>query len=154
MRKDRLIREKVHDPYKSRSKLPEPTVCPHCGAVFMKGRWQWAPAEPDAHQTPCPACQRIHDKCPAGYLSLAGDFFKEHRDEILHLARNVEDREKAQHPLRRTMAIDDQDDGVLITTTEMEFARTLGDAIHHAYHGDLDYQYTDEANILRVRWKR
>jgi hypothetical protein len=43
-RRDRLIREHVHDPYKTRLKLPEPTVCPQCGAVFNEGRWHWAPA--------------------------------------------------------------------------------------------------------------
>ena len=42
-RKDRLIREQIHDPYKTRLKLAEPTVCSQCGAVFLKGRWQWAP---------------------------------------------------------------------------------------------------------------
>jgi hypothetical protein len=40
-RRDRLIREPEHDPYKSRRKLPEPTACPECGAVFREGRWQW-----------------------------------------------------------------------------------------------------------------
>ena len=30
-RGDRLIREHVHDPYKTRLKLTEPTVCPQCG---------------------------------------------------------------------------------------------------------------------------
>ncbi len=33
-RSDRLIKEQVHDPYMSRAKLPEPTVCPECGAVL------------------------------------------------------------------------------------------------------------------------
>ena len=38
-RRDRLIHEHVHDPYKTRLQLPEPTVCPQCGAVFHEGRW-------------------------------------------------------------------------------------------------------------------
>ena len=35
-RGERMIRERVHDPYKTRLKLPDPTVCPRCGAVFHK----------------------------------------------------------------------------------------------------------------------
>ena len=38
-RGDRLIRKHVHDPYKTRLKLPDPTLCPQCGAVYSKGRW-------------------------------------------------------------------------------------------------------------------
>jgi hypothetical protein len=33
-RGDRLIRERIHDPYKMRLKLPDPTLCPDCGAVL------------------------------------------------------------------------------------------------------------------------
>jgi hypothetical protein len=38
-RRGRPIREREHDPYKSESKLPEPTVCPQCQAVYHAGRW-------------------------------------------------------------------------------------------------------------------
>lgn len=154
VRRDRLIREHVHDTYKSRGKFREPTVCPECGVVFHKGRWQWIPRPDGAHETLCPACQRANDHCPGGYLTLSGPFLSAHRDEILHLARNVEEREKSEHPLRRIMAVEDQADGILVTTTAMETARTIGDAVHHAYQGELDYRYTDEANILRVNWRR
>jgi hypothetical protein len=36
----------------------------------------------------------------------------------------------------------------------MGMARAIGDAVQHAYKGELCYQYTDEADILRVAWKR
>ena len=108
-----------------------------------------------ANEMLCPACHRTQDKCPAGYLTLSGLFLKEHREEILNLARNVEARQKALHPLERIMAIEEEEqNGLLITTTEASLARTLGDAIHHAYQGELEYQYTDGANLLEVNWKR
>ena len=153
-RRDRLIREYEHDTYKIRAKLPEPTVCTECSALFHRGRWQWESAPADAHRTLCPACHRIQDRYPGGYLTLTGPFLQQHRSEILHLARNVEARERATHPLRRIMGLEEEDDRVVITTTDMAMARTLGDAVHHAYKGELDYRYTDEANILRVQWCR
>ena len=36
----------------------------------------------------------------------------------------------------------------------MHLERSIGDALYHAYEGELDYEYTDEANILRVSWER
>lgn len=155
-RHDRLIEEEVHDPYMARGKPVEPTLCPECGVVFSSGRWQWLPEVPSgAHQQLCPACQRIQDKVPAGYLNLKGDFFDEHRDEIMKLIHNKVEAQKAQHPLKRLMDIEPQADGsVLITFTDMHLPRGAGEAIASAYEGDLDIQYTDQAGILRVYWQR
>lgn len=153
-RRDRLIQEHEHDTYKTRAKLPEPTACRKCGAVYQKGRWQWAVRPEGAHETLCPACNRIQDRYPGGYLALSGPFLSEHRLEILQRVRNIENREKNLHPLRRIIAIDENGAGISITTTDMQLARTLGDAVHDAFKGELDYRYTDESNILRVAWRR
>ncbi len=153
-RQDRLLREREHDPYKIREKLPEPTVCPECRAVYHDGRWQWSAAPAGANQAPCPACHRVRDKCPAGFLTLTGEFFAAHKDEILNLVRNIEEREKAQHPLKRIMAVDEQDGGMLITFTDPQLARSAGQAVQHAYKGDLDFSYQEEEYLLRVYWSR
>lgn len=144
----------VEDSYKPRGKLPEPTVCPQCGAVLHKGKWQWLAKPEAAHSETCPACRRIDDDFPAGYVSLAGEFLAQHRAEILQLVRHVEQREKAEHPLQRIMNIADEAGGVLITTTDIHLARGIGDAVGHAYQGELDLQYNTEENLLRVHWKR
>jgi len=74
-RNDRLIQEFDHDPYHAKLKLKEPTACPQCCAVYAKGRWKWGQIPEDAYETLCPACQRIHDKVPAAFLTLSGQFF-------------------------------------------------------------------------------
>ena len=153
-RRDRLIREREHDPYKVREKLPDPTACPDCGAMFRDGRWMWGAPPVDAHRATCPACQRTRDDYPAGYLTLEGDFHREHRAEILSLLRHVEEREKKEHPLKRLLDIQDDPDALRITTTDSGFARNLGDALESAYAGELDYQYTKEGSCLRVTWRR
>ena len=155
MRRDRLIHEREHDPYKARKSLPEPTVCTGCGATFREGRWTWIPAPADAHRALCPADQRIRDQYPAGYVTLRGDFLKQHRAEILGLARNIEEREKAQHPLNRIMQVEDGGDSeIVVTTTNAHLARTLGEAIHSAYQGKLDFHYVEQDSLIRVLWER
>ncbi len=153
-RRDKLIREREHDTYKIRGKLPDPTACTDCGAMYRNGRWAWGAPPVDAHRTICPACQRVRDDYPGGHLTLRGDFVRDHREELLGLARNVEEREKGQHPLKRIMAVRDVEAEVLITTTDPNLARSIGDAMYSAYEGDLDYQYTEESNVLRVTWSR
>jgi NMD protein affecting ribosome stability and mRNA decay len=122
--------------------------------VFHDGRWEWKEAPTGAHQEICPACHRINDQYPAGFLTLRGPFFLDHREEILHLARNVEKRERTEHPLNRIIAIEEKDDGVLLTTTDIHLVRGIGEAIHDAYQGDLDFHYNPGEYLLRVAWER
>ncbi len=153
-RRDRLIRESRHDTYKSKRKPSEPTACPECGAVVREGRWQRRPESWSVPGDRCPACQRIDDQYPAGILTLTGQFQQDHRDEIIGLARNIEAKESQDRPLKRIMAIDNAPDSMVITTTDLHLVREIGDALFHAYAGELDYTYTKEGSLLRVNWKR
>lgn len=154
VRRDQLMQEAVHDTYQSKGKPAEPARCPDCGAVFHGGRWQWKDAPAGAHEVVCPACMRIRDKFPAGFLALSGDFLATHEAEIRQQISHHEDREKAEHPLQRVMDIEDTPDGLLVTTTDMHLARGIGEALHHAYQGELEFHYNPDQNLLRVSWSR
>lgn len=153
-RHDRFVKERRHDTYRSRGKLPEATYCPDCGAVFHKGRWTWGEAPASAVHQICPACQRTHDRFPAGVVNVGGPFFAAHREEILNLIRNVEGREKGEHPLHRIMALEEGDEEVAISTTDTHLPRRLGEALVHAHGGALNFQYPEAEQLIRVTWSR
>ncbi len=153
-RKDRLIQPKQHDMYLGASKLPEPTVCTGCNALFTSGRWTWKEPPEGAHRAVCPACRRIADNYPAGLIEITGAFFREHREEILNLVRNVESQEKNERPLERIMAISQEKEHTQVSTTGVHVARRIGEALLRSYKGDLNFQYADSAKIIRVYWKR
>jgi len=154
VRRDQLRAERVHDTYQMKGKLPEPAVCSGCGVLFHAGRWQWGARPAGATEILCPACHRIKDRFPAGFLDIAGDYFAAHRAELLALLRHHEQRERNEHPLARIIDMADTATGTLVTTTDIHLARDLGEALHHAHQGALEFHYNDAENLLRVHWRR
>ena len=144
------------DPYKARHKLPEPTRCPQCGAVFHEGKWRWMARPPaPAHEELCAACRRINDDYAAGVVTLKGPVVREQKAELLQLVRRQEKAEKEEHPLNRIMRVEEGGpDTLRITTTDIHLPRRIGEAIRHAFHGDLELHYDEDRYFVRVDWHR
>ena len=149
-----LIQPQRHDTYKNRGKLHEPTVCSACGAVYLDGRWSWTSAPKESRKATCAACLRIADRFPAGRIEMGGAFFKEHRAEVLRLVRNVEAVEKRERPMERIMAIEDDGDQAVVTTTGIHVARRIGETLSHSYQGEFGFRYGDSEDTIRVSWSR
>lgn len=143
------------DPYYQASKPPVPSQCPMCHAIFSDGRWHWGDAPRDVHAETCPACRRVEDRFPAGYVTIKGKFLADHRDEIIALIKAKEMREKAERPLQRIMAIEEKRDGNLeVSTTDSHIARGIAEELHSAYKGDLKVKYSRDENLVRAVWTR
>lgn len=154
-RRDRLLHEMIHDPYKTRSKLPEPTFCPVCQAIYSQGRWQWSDTRSfDAHEEMCPAWHRTKDDYPAGVLTLSGRFMETDRQSLINLARHQEKLENAEHPLHRIMRIEEHPGSIVIRTTDIHLPWRIADALHHAFKGRLDVHYDEEGYYFRGHWHR
>jgi NMD protein affecting ribosome stability and mRNA decay len=151
---DRPLFERDVDAYKSKGKLAEPSVCEQCGAVYHDGRWQWMTAPANAHKETCPACHRVQDGYPAGFVTLEGPFFDKHCEEIRKLVQHHAEHERTEHPLKRIMAMTNQQGSLLVTTTDTHLARGIGEAVRHAYQGELKTAHTPGENLVRVHWKR
>jgi NMD protein affecting ribosome stability and mRNA decay len=153
-RRDRTVQEHQHDTYKLKGKLAESTVCTECGALFHKGRWTWNPRPAGADEIVCPACRRIRDKYPKGLVTIKGPFKDAQHEQLFGVVKNTEEKEKKQHPLSRIMAIESQPEGLVISTTDTHLPRRIGDALKHAYHGELELQYEQDEQFVRVTWTR
>ena len=154
IRNDRLIKEKRHDVYQLEEKLPEQTRCPDCGVEIKNGLWAWPKPPEKFDEVCCPACRRIAENAPAGFIEIRGSFFKENRSEILNMIMNIEKAEKSGHPLERVIEIIDKHDHVLITTTGIHIARRIGEALSRSYNGDFSFKYADGEQIIRLYWTR
>jgi len=154
-RTDRRIREHETDTYGSKGKLPDPTACPECRALYRDGRWTWGSPPVDAHPSKCPACRRIEDGYPAGVVVVEGEFVAAHREELESRIRHVEERERAEHPLKRIIEIVDRDAGGFeVSTTDARLARGIGAALHAAYQGEVEYVFAEADGLTRVHWRR
>ncbi|MGH7123415.1 MAG: BCAM0308 family protein, partial [Stellaceae bacterium] len=123
----------ITDPYKRVRKLPEPSFCRQCGAVYHAGRWQWGPHASDAQEVLCQACHRINDKYPAGVLRLTGSSVAANSGELQRVARHQEVSEKQDHPLNRIINIEQSADGLVINTTDIHLPARIGKAIKRAF---------------------
>jgi hypothetical protein len=149
-RRDRLIKEKRHDAYKEKQKLPDPSLCTECGVLFSCGRWVWKGTDDAVHKTVCPACRRIIERNPAGFVMIQGRFYEERMDELKNLIYNTEKSETLQHPIERLIQIVHDADGTVVTTTGIHIARRIGDAVSRAFGGDYSIQYLDEEKRVRI----
>jgi len=147
-----MYQEYEHDTYKLQGKLKEPTACPRCGAVFQKGRWTWNAKPAGAHETLCPACHRIHDTYPKGLVTIKGPFKDTQHEQLIGVVKNTEEKEKKEHPLSRIMAIESRPEGLVISTTDTHLPRRIGEALEHAYHGQLELHYDQDEDFVRVTW--
>lgn len=152
----KLLHGTPHDPYLDSQRPAGAAQCPHCTAVYHGGHWHWPDADTaaalPAHT--CPACRRIADGAEAGRLVLSGGFVSAHRSEIISLLQHTEAREKSEHPLERLIALRDEGETLIVTTTGTHLANRMGHALEAAWDGTCTYRYNDSEVYLDVTWQR
>jgi len=72
----------------------------------------------------CPACRRIQDKYYSGIVELSGNFLKTHKEEIMNLIKNEEEKEKNLRPLERIALIKENDNNITIKNHLRTYSKT------------------------------
>jgi NMD protein affecting ribosome stability and mRNA decay len=149
------------DIYSYHIHFPEPSICQRCQAILKKGNWSLDEALraevlkwENPKQVLCPACRRIMDDYPAGIITLKGAYLERHKEDILQTIHNEEQNAKQKNPLERIMKIEEDKDGITITTTDSKLARRIGRAVNRANGGELKVKFSRENNLVRIYWER
>jgi hypothetical protein len=87
-------------------------------------------------------------------VTLRGDFAREHKEEMIRLARHQKEAEKKEHPLDRIISIEDDVQGIVINTTDIHPPRRIGDAVKRAFHGEIEDNFEKDGYFVRVIWTR
>jgi NMD protein affecting ribosome stability and mRNA decay len=153
--------DNASDPYLFSEVINGMAVCKKCHAIFNNKRWTLDEdlynekiGQKGTCKVVCPACRKVKDKFPGGIIRLKGGFLADHKDEILHLIKNEEQRAKGFNPLERIMSIHDIKSGIEITTTNEKLAQRIGKRLQKAYQGRVYYKWSDDTKLLRAEWER
>jgi NMD protein affecting ribosome stability and mRNA decay len=148
------------DVYMSKDGI-EVSYCTKCGVINRQKRWIMDPIElnqlkedPAVGKMVCPACQKMQDNVPGGFLTLSGEYLRKHEHEILELIKNTEAKSRNKNPLGRIMELTQEGNVLTIHTTLDRLAEKLGKEIYKAHSGELNYQWSHGENTVRVNWKR
>lgn len=149
------------DPYLPHKGLKEPACCSDCHAVYFGKHWIVNPqayadlsTRPETRHTLCPACRKETEQYAQGVVTLRGDYFWKHEEEISNILTNVGNRSAAKSPLQHIVSIDRQGDAVTIETSDEKLAEQLGRAVHKAHQGKLQIHWSDGHDLCRVVWER
>lgn len=148
------------DPYLNQLGPNEMAVCKKCSSVYHGKRWYHPDdvpvrlAEKTRTEVLCAACQKIRDRFAEGYVTLQGEFVKKHREEVLNLVKNKEERSSRANPLERIIEISDKNGGIEITTTTEKLAQMIGKMLNKAYDGEVEYKWSSDVKLARVVWAR
>ena len=106
-------------------------------------------------KTVCPACLKIRDNFPSGIVTLMGSYVLPHKQDVLNLVKNEEERARGFNPLERVMSIREDGHGnIVINTTTEKLAQRLGRAIRKAFQGKVAYHWSHDNKLARVDWVR
>ena len=151
----------ARDPYEPHVDPGEVVVCTDCHALYQRRHWFFDEElyfhhsnDPKTHMVRCPACEKIRDRYAEGQVALReSPFLTAHKDEILRLVRNEEERAKGMNPLERIIEIREAPEGITVTTTNEKLAQRIGRTLKNSYQGHTSYHWSDR-KLLTVDWHR
>jgi hypothetical protein len=148
------------DPY-----LPEAgqeaTACSQCHALYQGKRWFFdetlykrLAGTDQVREVVCPTCRKIKDHYPEGILTLSGDFWAQHEDEIVRRLKKETGRVSQRSVQDRIIRMGPDGNFFVVETTTEKLAQHLGHTVYKAFKGDLNFRWSGMDKFVRVYWSR
>lgn len=151
---------RTEDPYQP-VEGQEAAACTQCHALYRSKRWSFdallyerLAGTDKVREVVCPTCRKIKDHFPEGILTLSGEFFARHREEIVRLLEKEAGRVAQRSVADRIMQMIPEGDKLVVETTSEKMAQHLGRAVYKAYKGDLHFRWGEVERFVRVYWSR
>jgi NMD protein affecting ribosome stability and mRNA decay len=152
---------RAEDPYEL-LEGQEAAICTQCQALYQGKRWFFdakfygrLAGTAQGREVVCPACRKINDRYAEGFLTLSGEFFTRHQEEIVKLLTKEAERVSKRSVMDRIIRMEPAGEGKLVVeTTTDKLAQHLGRAVYKAYKGDLNFRWGEVDRFVRVYWSR
>jgi len=151
---------RVEDPYQP-AEGQEAAICTGCQAIYQNKRWFFNPqlyaqlaGTHKVREVECPTCRKIKDRYAEGILTLSGEFFAQHQDEIVRLLEKEAGRVAGKSVADRIIGTAAAGGKLVVETTTEKLAQHLGRTIYKAYKGDLNFHWGEVDRLARVYWSR
>jgi len=139
-------------------RLPEPSACDRCGAVFSRRAWRRdrkvdAPLLARVHWTTCPACRQVSREVGFGRILVRGAYAAVNEAPIRRRIANVAARAAFTQPERRIASIERRGDVLEILTTSQKLAHRIVHELKKVFRGRATYAWSDDGTLLAT-WQR
>lgn len=144
-------------PVEASGRVPEPSACESCGAIFSKRVWRQGRRVTLAfleriNWTTCPACEQVRRATGLGRLLLRGDLAKDEEASIRRRIANVVARATHTQPERRMISIERRGDVTEVLTTSQKLAHRIAREIQKAFGGRVTYAWSDDGSLFAT-WR-
>jgi hypothetical protein len=141
-----------------RGRLPEPSMCERCGAVFSRRVWRRGRVASPARLarvrwTVCPACEQVSRQEYYGRVLVRGAFARANEALVRRRIENVAARAAHTQPERRIVSIERDGDALEVLTTSQKLAHRIVRELKKLFGGRASYTWTDDRALLAT-WRR
>jgi len=148
--------------YAKREKLekghPVLVVCPVCGAIEEKKRWQWDGEVKESKRKEhtlriCPGCEAIENEWIEGEITLKNRIINLIPDQIEEMMRNMEEVERHDDPKNRIFKIKKNKSFWKVYTTSVYLAQRIGKELGKSFVSKVTYKFSRGEKYVVVTWE-
>jgi NMD protein affecting ribosome stability and mRNA decay len=139
-------------------RLPEPSACERCGAIFSRRVWRrprkvTAALLERAHWMTCPGCEQAKAGTGFGRILVRGRYAAAHDAAIRRRIANTTARAAETQPERQLSSVERRDDVLEILTTSQKLAHRIVRELKKAFGGHGSFAWSDDGTLFAT-WQR